>query len=204
MRRFIPLSMIAAAAGVTIASVAPAATPVRVTRFHFNAPIERGDVIVEGAAGGDPQSLETQLYADAVRAELARQGFRVQSPGTPNATVQTSTMTATVIVHREVRDLGRAPPPVSIGIGGGSFGGGIGGGGSIGFGIGKGRQREAYATRVEVQLRRPDRTVIWEGRAENEVDARSREAQPAALADKMARALFRGFPGESGRTISVR
>ena len=181
-----------------LVSAAGAATPVRVTRFHFNTAIERGSVAVEPIAGGDPASLETRLYADAIRAEMLRQGFPPDQPGTPPALV------ATVTLQREVRDLGTAPPPVSIGIGGGSFGGGVGGGGSIGFGIGKGRHREAYATRLEVQLRRADRTVIWEGRAENETDARARDAQPAALAEKMARALFRGFPGESGRTITVR
>lgn len=184
--------------GLLLASAASAATPVRVTRFHFNAPIERGSVTVEPIAGTDPASLENRLYADAIRAEMLRQGFQPEQPGTPSA------LLATVTFKREVRDLGTAPPPVSIGIGGGSFGGGVGGGGSIGFGVGKGRHREAYVTRIEVQLRRADRTVIWEGRAENEVDASKRDAQPAVLADKMARALFRGFPGESGRTITVR
>ena len=34
-------------------------------------------------------------------------------------------------------------------------------------------------------------------------DTRSAAAQPAATARKLADALFKGFPGESGRTISV-
>lgn len=194
MRHMIALAL----ATALLATTATAATPVRVTRFHFNAPIERSSVTVEPIAGTDPASLETRLYADAVRAEMLRQNFLPEQQGTPSA------LLATVTVQRQVRDLGTAPPPVSIGIGGGSFGGGVGGGGSIGFGVGKGRHREAYVTRLEVQLRRPDRTVIWEGRAESEVDSRARDAQPAVLAEKMARALFRGFPGESGRTISVR
>lgn len=194
MRHMIALALSTA----VLATTATAATPVRVTRFHFNTPIERGSVVVEPIAGTDPASLETRLYADAVRAEMLRQNFLPEQPGTPPA------LLATITVQRQVRDLGTAPPPVSIGIGGGSFGGGVGGGGSIGFGVGKGRHREAYVTRLEVQVRRADRTVIWEGRAESEVDSRSRDAQPAVLAEKMARALFRGFPGESGRTISVR
>ncbi len=182
-----------------LASGAVAASRVQVTRFHLDAPIERGAVIVEPIAGTDPASLESRTYADAVANALRQQGFQPTQPGTP------APLLATVTFQRQVRDLGTAPPPVSIGLGGGSFGGGVGGGGSIGFGIGKGRHREAYATELSVQLRRQsDRTVIWEGRAQNETDSRSRDAQPAAIAEKMARALFQGFPGESGRTISVK
>ncbi len=182
-----------------IAGCAAAASPVRVTRFHLPAPIERAAVIVEPVTGTDPASLEGRTYADAVANAMRQQGFQ------PIQADATAPLLATVTFSRQIRDLGTAPPPVSIGLGGGSFGGGVGGGGSIGFGIGKGRHREAYVTELSVQLRRAsDRIVIWEGRAQNETDSRARDAQPAAIAEKMARALFQGFPGESGRTISVR
>lgn len=181
------------------AGSAIAATPVRVTRFHLDTPIDRTAVIVEPVSGTDPASLEGQGYADAVAKALREQGFSPAERGS------TAPLLATVTFSRQVRDLGTAPPPVSIGLGGGSFGGGVGGGGSIGFGIGKGRHRESYITELSVQLRRTgDRTVIWEGRAQNETDSRARDAQPGAIAEKMARALFRGFPGESGRTITAR
>lgn len=195
MRRATAFALIAAA----LAGCATAATPVRVTRFHLGTPIDRGSVIVEPIADAGSAGLEARIYADAVAAALGEQGFQ------PALTGATAPLRATVTFTRQVRDLGTAPPPVSIGIGGGSFGGGVGGGGSIGFGIGKGRHREAYLTELSVQLRRTsDQTVIWEGRARSEADSRARDAQPDVIAQKMARALFKGFPGESGRTINVR
>jgi len=57
--------------------------------------------------------------------------------------------------------------------------------------------------RVRIQ-RRSDATVAWEGHAESEARAGSSAASRAALVDALAAALFRDFPGESGRTIRVR
>lgn len=169
--------------------------PVRVTRFHLDQPIARGAVAVLPAPGGDASSLEYQLYAKSVGEALAAQGFSPASAGPYEATVA---------IARESRPVGVAQRPVSIGIGGGSFGGGVGGGGSIGFGVGKARQRELYVTQLSVQLRRlPQRDIVWEGRAITEADSRAQAAQPRVTADKLARALFTGFPGQSGRTITV-
>ena len=56
---------------------------------------------------------------------------------------------------------------------------------------------------VRIQ-RRSDATVAWEGRAQTEARANTPLASRAAAADRLAAALFRDFPGESGRTISVR
>jgi hypothetical protein len=56
---------------------------------------------------------------------------------------------------------------------------------------------------VRIQ-RRSDATVAWEGRAQLEARASSTLAGGAAAADRLAEALFRDFPGESGRTIRVR
>ena len=171
------------------------ANPVRVTRFHLDQPIERGAVAVLPAPGGDPTSLEFQLYARSVGAALSAQGFSTAAAGPYEAVVA---------IARESRPVGVAQKPVSIGIGGGSFGSGFGGGGSIGFGVGKARQREVYVTQLSVQLRRlPQRDIVWEGRAITEADTRAQAAQPQATADKLARALFTGFPGQSGRTITV-
>ena len=52
--------------------------------------------------------------------------------------------------------------------------------------------------------RRADQSPIWEGNARAAADVRSSDAQTDALAARLARALFTGFPGESGRTIEVR
>jgi hypothetical protein len=44
---------------------------------------------------------------------------------------------------------------------------------------------------------------VWEGRAETQAPANAPAAQPGLAADKLASALFKDFPGESGRTITV-
>jgi hypothetical protein len=56
--------------------------------------------------------------------------------------------------------------------------------------------------RVRIQ-RRSDGHVAWEGLAEGRAAGGS-YAERAALFERLAQALFRDFPGESGRTIRVR
>ena len=56
---------------------------------------------------------------------------------------------------------------------------------------------------VRIQ-RRSDATVAWEGRAQLEARAGTALADRGPAADRLAEALFRDFPGESGRTIRVR
>ncbi len=70
----------------------------------------------------------------------------------------------------------------------------IGGGGSAGA-------ADAMATMLEVRIkRRSDGSVIWEGRAL----ANDGGSDRAAIVERLADALFRDFPGESGRTIRTR
>ena len=49
--------------------------------------------------------------------------------------------------------------------------------------------------------RRVDQSPVWEGHARSVVGGPTPDA---AIADRLAAALFTGFPGESGRTITVR
>jgi len=59
------------------------------------------------------------------------------------------------------------------------------------------------ATQLAVQLkRRCDGSIVWEGRARE--PARVNSVASVATVRKLARAMFQGFPGESGRTILVR
>ena len=177
------------------------AAPVKVTRFHLNAPLDRGAVLViANPVATNIAGLEGELYAGAIRDAMAAQGFAAGDQGAP--------LVASFTVGRTIREIEPPRAPVTIGIGGGSFGGGIGGGvgggASIGFGVGKKRAREAYVTELGVQMRRGAAgEIVWEGRAITEADTRSPDAQPPATARKLAQALFKGFPGESGRTISV-
>ena len=76
----------------------------------------------------------------------------------------------------------------------------------MGVGINlSGKPKDIVTTELQVQLRRrSDSTTIWEGRAYTEGKQGSPEAQPAAAAQKLAAALIGGYPGESGRTITVK
>jgi hypothetical protein len=193
-------------AGATLSgcTTTTASGPVDVTRFHLGAPLERGSVTVEPLPGGAPASLEFQTYADAVRGQLLSNGFTTPAAGAP------AQYLAVVSFARTSQEIEPRRSPVSIGLGGGGFsggrrGGGVGLGGGVSFPIGKARARSAIASELGVQIRRrSDGTVIWEGRAQTSADERAPEAQANAAAGKLSRALFQGFPGESGRTISVK
>lgn len=167
--------------------------PTEVTRFHLGQVNERGTVAVEPAPNA-PAGMEFGTYVRAVEQELNRIGYA------PVDGVGQSLYVAVVDVRSGTRERQRSSP-VSIGLGGGTggwSGGGVGGGVSFGLGGGSGL---VVGTQVSVQLkRRSDQTIVWEGRARGEAT----ERDSAGLAQRLASALFRDFPGESGRTISVR
>lgn len=178
----------------------PRSGPVDVLRYHTITAPERGSFSVEPLSTNATISPEYQSYAAAVSRELQELGF-TPAPATASQYV------ASVAFNRGPRGVVDRPSPVSIGLGGGggSFGrrSGIGLGGGIGFGLGGG-QREVIGTELAVQIRRrSDNTVIWDGRATTSNLARTAEAQPLPVADRLADALFRGFPGESGISTTV-
>lgn len=172
--------------------------PADVIRYHLGAPLERGTVIVQPTSGTD---LAAQSFAAAVARELAGVGY-VQAP--PNGAIQ---FIATVDVRRSAQEGPPRSSGLSIGLGGGGFsggrhGGGVGLGGGLSFPIGGNRRNTVYGTELTVTIkRRVDQSPVWEGHART--IARRNEPE-AATADRLARALFTGFPGESGRTITVR
>lgn len=166
--------------------------PTEVTRFHLGQVNERGTVAVEPAPNA-PAGMEFGMYARAVEQELNRIGYA------PVDGVGQSLYVAVVDVRSGTRERQRNSP-VSIGVGGGTGGWSSGVGGGVSFGLGGGSGL-VVGTQVSVQLkRRSDQTIVWEGRARGEAS----ERDSAGLAQRLAAALFRDFPGESGRTISVR
>jgi hypothetical protein len=188
-----------AAASLAGCAASTVSGPVEVTRFHLGAPLERGTITVEPMQGGGPPSLEFSTYAGAVQAELLQSGY---SEAPPHSNGQ---YLAVVGFTRTTVEGAPRPAPFSVGIGGGSYGGGVGLGGGVSFPIGKRKSRYVVATELSVQIRRrSDGTVIWEGRAQTQADDRAPEAQASVAAGKLAHALFLGFPGESGRSITVR
>ncbi|MFA6116213.1 MAG: DUF4136 domain-containing protein [Sphingomonas sp.] len=199
--------LIALAATGLAGSLAGCATtvsgPVQVTRFHLGAPLERGTVTVEPLPGGGPASLEFSTYASAVEAELIQSGYTAAPADVRGQYLAVVGFTRTTLEGPP------KPPPFSIGLGGGTYSGGRGGGVGIGGGvsipIGKSKSRYVVATELSVQIRRrSDGTVIWEGRAQTQADDKAPEAQANVAAGKLAHALFLGFPGESGRSITVK
>jgi hypothetical protein len=174
--------------------------PVEVTRYHLGSLTERTGIAIEPMTGAAQISPEFQLYADAVAAELQRLGF---APGTTG-----SGYIAAVSFTRTQLGSFREQPPVSIGLGGGGISGGrrggVGLGGGLSFGIG-GKTRQVIGSELAVQLRRrSDNTTVWEGRAVTEAVSGKPGSDPREAADRLARALFRDFPGESGVTTTVK
>ena len=90
-----------------------------------------------------------------------------------------------------------------MGVGGstGSYGSGVGLG--IGINLG-GRPKDKIVTELSVRItKRQGDQVVWEGRASVEAKHGSPASQPGLAAAKLAEALFKDFPGESGTTIRV-
>lgn len=194
--RLKPLAAVAA----TLALAGCATSPqTRVTRFHLGQPIARGDIVVEPLVPADKGSLEFQTYASIVGAELARIGF-TEAPG-----LKPSEQVAVIGVERGSRETLAQRSPLSVGFGGSTGGYGSGVGVGLSFPIGKRRSNEIVVTRLSVQIkRRSEGTVVWEGRAESAAAAGSAAADPGSTVRTLASALFRDFPGVSGRTVTVK
>lgn len=201
MRIGLTMMVVAAATGLAGCATGPSSFPVQATRFHFNAMTDRGTIGVEPLPGGGTPSLEYKTYAAAVQAELLRLGYTSPAPGA------TPEYLATVSFTRAPRPLPPRRSPVQIGLGGGTFGGGWRGGSSVGggvsFPVGGSGAREGVVTELSVRIRHAG-DALWEGQAQSLTDTSAPDADTNAIAARLARALFTGFPGESGRTIEVK
>ncbi len=186
---------------LSLAACATAVPPVEVTRFHVGDPARSGTMAVEEMPGNPDVSLEFRTYSAAVQQELQKAGFSPVADGVKSDYV------ALVAFRRAFRPTGygRDGNPVSVGVGGG-----VGSGGYSGLGVGvginlSGKPKDIVSTELQVQIRRrSDSTTIWEGRALTEAREGSPAAQPGLAAGKLAAALIQGYPGESGRTITVK
>lgn len=198
MNRFIPIAALAAAALVSGCATTSTGSPVDVTRYHLGEQLAPNDVAIEPVNTNGTASFGFQAFADAVGGELATLGFKPTAAGTPSPYI------AAVSFTRTSHGFVRKRPPVTIGIGGGGFGGNVGVGGGASFGIGGGRA-EVIATELTVQLRRrSDNSTVWEGRAVTESISGAKGESDQVTAQRLAHAMFKGFPGESGITITVK
>lgn len=189
----------AAAALAGCATTGTVGGPAEVVRYHLDQPLERGTVVVQPAEGGD--GLSGQPYAAAVSRALTEAGY---VPAAPGGEVQFIALVD--VRHRDAPGAARRSG-FSIGIGAGGFsggrhGGGVGYGGGVSLPVGGTRGRGAADTELSVTIkRRVDQSPVWEGHART---VAGRTTPDDAIAQKLAQALFAGFPGESGRTIEVR
>lgn len=203
MKKSLPCLALVLAAGALAAGCATdqgmgVRQGVSITRFHLGDPIARGEIRVESADPADTNSLEFQQIAASVERELTRLGWSVARGNARSEQV------AVIRIAQEGRPAARSSG-LSIGIGGGSFGRRSGVGVGVGGTIPLGAPNTIVATGLEVRIqRRSDATVAWEGRGELEARAGTPLADPRAAVERLAWALFRDFPGESGRTIRIR
>ena len=207
--RTAPLLVLATGLGLAACTTTPSA---EVTRFHLSQPTPSDTIRVvpapEQVEPGAAIPLEFRSYAAIVARDLAAHGFRPVDSG-PSAYV------AMVRIEQTTRTGIPRQSPFSIGIGGGTggggFGGGVGGGGGGGVGggitlpVGRARNADVRVNELAVQIRRQsDNTAFWEGRAVAQIGAGDAGASLTAAVPKLSRALFAGFPGISGQTVTVR
>lgn len=173
--------------------------PVDVTRFHRanEVALTPGTYSIEMPSEYAAGSLEASVWTNAVAAELNSLGFQ---QSTSAAQYSVSVQSARTMIDPAMA--GRRSP-VSVGVGGstGSYGSGLG----LGIGIdlsGPPKPRIGYDLSVRMS-RKASNEVVWEGRASTETKQGSAADQPHLIATKMADALFKGFPGESGKSIRV-
>lgn len=140
------------------------------------------------------QSLMLSPYLAAVSREMSRIGYSEKS-GASDVVAEVRVSTS------ELR--GDRRSPVSVGVGGstGSYGSGVGVG--LGINLGGGSQARVETLLSVRILRARDNLVIWEGRAAQVAGKRAPAAQPGIAASKLAEALFKDFPGESGKTTQI-
>lgn len=202
MAVFQPLATIAMA-GLLLSGCVAMTPPVDVTRFH-NAqvtPIAPGSVVIKAniTDEGHIRSIEYATYSAALLREMQRVGFSEARDDPEN-----SKYVARYTIERAVLRAGESRSPVSVGVGGstGSYGSGVG----LGIGINlSGKPKDQVVTEFSVRIaERESGLIVWEGRASVEAKEGSPAAQPGLAAAKLAAALFKDFPGESGTTIRVK
>lgn len=197
-------------AALALSACATPVPPVEVTRFHSAAvagwapgtryvvdPRPLADPA--GATSGIQPSLEWDSYRTAVERQLQLQGL-VAAEG---AATSTAPLKVRIGFERADRLGPGKRSPVSVGVGGstGSYGSGVGLG--LGINLGGG-PRQMQDLRLSVRIDdAATGQALWEGRAIAAVPVKAPASQPSLASAKLSEALFRDFPGESGRTISV-
>lgn len=178
--------------------------PVEVTRFVAERP---GPALGQGTITITfPEEMENQTarnaFAAAVADELSALGYSVILDGSAQAE-----NLAAIRTSRNPIAAASSRGPVSVGVGGGVGGGRRGsfGGGGVGIGInlGGGSSGPNVLSELSVRISGPDGASQWEGRAQQATSINSDYSDVDASARILAAALFAGFPGGNGETVTI-
>lgn len=174
--------------------------PIQVKRFHVLDQMPgaiSGRIAVVPAEGFDGSSLEFRAYASAIGRELSGLGYTVVNAASAPDQL------ATLAYNQQTQTVQGGRSPVNVGVGGGTGGFRSGVGGGVGFNLGGGPSERIF-TQIEVIIARSaDQVRLWEGQAVSEAKPGTPAAETQLAAAKLAKAIFSGFPGESGATIEV-
>lgn len=194
--RIISLALACLALGTAAPVLAAHVTITRFVAPELATPAH-GTIAVTTPSGIDPTALENRPWLDAVAHDLGALGYAPSTAVDPD-------LVAEVRVERQTAHIERTRPPVSVGMAGESGGYHSGFGLGIGFSLGGG-PKDMVTTRLSVIIRdRASGKPLWEGRAENTENAKSRAGTVEGAAPRLSAALFGGFPGKSGETVTVK
>lgn len=175
---------------------------IEVSRFVADSPaaaaLGHGAVAVTAAPGDTSGEHERATFEAAVVDRLAGAGYDTAThAGDGGQTVELR------IVHAEIEPAEARHKPVS-----GEMEVGVSNRGSyeaLAIGVDLSKPRKALlSTRLEARIRdKASGAVLWEGRAQ--IATRDGDAHwtDQTIADRLAGALFAGFPGKSGETIGA-
>ncbi len=195
MRRHAGLAL--ALAPVLLIGACASTPQASVLRFHSQ-PVQRGTIYLRPADPAMTNSLEFQAQARPVAAQLQQQGFTVV------ADPAQAQFTAVIDVSTSERVGAPRQSGLTIGVGGGFSSGNVGIGTNVRVPVG-GQPAPNVATTTTLKVAiatSPGNVAVWEGRATADAPAGSAQTGTVA-APALAGALFRDFPGPSGRTVQV-
>ena len=177
-----------------------ATTPMaEVTRFNIGTPIPSDSIALVPAAGTDAGSLEFRQHAAVVARELDAVGLHPVGADGRSAYVGVLNVIQTTRIGAPRRS------PFSIGIGGGTGGSGGGIGGGVSLPVGKTPTSEIRVNMIDLQIRRrSDSSMIWEGKAVQEIAADATGSTLTAAVPALSKALLTDFPGKNGETLKVK
>jgi Domain of unknown function (DUF4136) len=194
-----PVLAVVAALALSACTTTPTA---EVTRFHLGQPMPSDTIRVvpspDQAAPGAAVPLEFRSYAAVVARDLAAHGFR------PVETGPTAYLAVLSIQQTTQAGIPQASP-FRIGIGGGTATGNVGIGGGFNVPIGAPRNTDVRVNVLALRIRRQsDDSAVWEGRAVQQIPASAQASNLSAALPALSGALFREFPGVSGKTVIVK